>query len=133
MYADTSYGALAGRVFIKEEVYHALGVGHSQSSSDASLFKDSMLKRLPKIAAWFKDPEGPYAAKFADMSVPAFKKYQSSHTAQISASVKGNNKRAHDDDEGESQRKKRKQKDKGKGKEKEVTSDHLDTSEPESD
>lgn len=71
---DTSI--FAGTSFIREDVYAALHLKHSQTSTDAALFKPKVLDRLPKLQSWFDDPDGPYSKKFAKMSIPEFKKYQ---------------------------------------------------------
>ncbi|KAF7797854.1 hypothetical protein EIP86_009060 [Pleurotus ostreatoroseus] len=66
----------AGKAFIREDVYDALGFKHSQIGTDSRLFGEEDLKHFPKIKAWYNDPDGKYAKTFAKMSKSQFEAYK---------------------------------------------------------
>ncbi len=76
LYLGYRPAAFAGRKFIKEDVYRALRLDHSQTSTDAALFKPKMLAKISRIKAWYENPNGPYADTFAQMNIAEFKRYQ---------------------------------------------------------
>jgi hypothetical protein len=123
----------AKRTFIKDDVYKALRLGHTQARDDAKLFAN--LRYADKVRAWIKEPEGRFSERFGEMKISEFKKYlkmkQSKGKDKL---VEGKGKKRQrskgSSDEGELVKLK-----KGKGKQgkEDMLSDALDDSEQESD
>lgn len=73
------YAEFAKKKFIKDDVFKALKLGHSQANSYASMFNPRTVAKLPKIKTWLADPEGTAGERFRNMTIAEFKRYQSQH------------------------------------------------------
>lgn len=80
-----------GKAFVKDEVFKALRLGHSQANSYASMFSSRAISKLPKIKAWVGDPGGTEGDQYRDMTMSEFKEYMKTRLGKVkkSADVKG--------------------------------------------
>ncbi|TDL15343.1 hypothetical protein BD410DRAFT_121524, partial [Rickenella mellea] len=76
------HGYFPGRTFVKEDIYKALRMTHSQAHTDLKLFSKDVLEKIPKIKAWVDNPEGSYNERFGKMSITNFRKYQEARMNQ---------------------------------------------------
>jgi hypothetical protein len=67
------YDQFALQTFVKDDVYKALRLGHTQARDDAKLF--TKLRNAEKVRAWIREPDGQYSARFKDMKIPEFRAY----------------------------------------------------------
>lgn len=101
----------AGRAFVKEDILKALRLGHSQANSDANLFKQKVLDKLPKLQEWYNNPDGPQAKRFSNMTVKEYGAYvERKLTAQKKAGQKRSSSNGGDGDLGRPPKKAKKQK-----------------------
>src|ERR1700759_5725038 len=73
------YAEFAKKKFIKDDVFRALKLRHSQANSYASMFNPQTVVKLPKIKTWLADPDGTAGEWFRNMTITEFKRYQSQH------------------------------------------------------
>lgn len=81
-----------GQTFIKEHIYRALHLGHSQANSDASLFSHKRISKAPKVQAWLNDPACSYDGEFRMMLITNFKAYLDREERKDVGKAKGKSK-----------------------------------------
>lgn len=137
IFVDYDPDQFAQQTFIKDDVYKALRLGHTQARDDAKLFTN--LRNAENVRAWVREPEGRFSERFGEMKISDFKNYlrkkrenpqskrkdKSAGLAEGKGKKRGRSKASSDESEPVKPK---------KGKSKQVVhSDDLDESEPESD
>ncbi|GJE96351.1 hypothetical protein PsYK624_125460 [Phanerochaete sordida] len=65
---EKSAGQFRGKTFRQVELIKAFRMKPSQFNSDAKLFSEELLTKLPALQAWWDDPEGDHKVRFKAMT-----------------------------------------------------------------
>lgn len=72
---DYAAKTFAGCRFTRAHIYEALHITHTTISNDAALFKPEVMAVIPRIKAWYNDPDNLKYEKYSNMSVSQFRRY----------------------------------------------------------